>query len=116
MTRQLLELNIGQTLSTLSQMTVMNTILRTVATLSIFNVIAANPWCLPGCADGFPPGQKNIGDAWLAIGNGDRSVSIANLTTTLEVPSKPDDIVGLRTINPALDNSVSIGQEEVPEE
>lgn len=65
--------------------------------------------CHPDCADIFPPGHKNTGDAWWALGDDASGAFITSLTTTLIVPPKPDGVVGPRLINPGLDSSVSIG-------
>ncbi|KAL8786597.1 MAG: hypothetical protein Q9195_008154 [Heterodermia aff. obscurata] len=73
-------------------------------TLLIRNVGADGP-CEPDCPDPFPPGHGNIGDAWWAIGEEASGAYIASLTTTLEVPPKPDGVMGLRLINSAFDNS-----------
>ena len=84
----------------LAGMACLNLLLRTV--------VAGKP-CEPNCPDPFPPGHKNIGDAWWAIGDQTSGAYITNLVTTLEVPRKPDGVAGLRLINSAFDNSVSFG-------
>lgn len=71
-------------------------------------VILADDVCRSDCPDPFPPGHQSIGDAWWAIGNEASGAYITDITTTLEVPPKPDGVKGLRLINSALDNSVSI--------
>ena len=76
-------------------------------TLFLSTIVADDPPCEPNCPDPFPPGHKNIGDAWWAIGDEASGAYITNLVTTLEVPPKPDGVTGLRMINSALDNSVS---------
>ena len=71
--------------------------------------VAGERTCEPNCPDPFPPGHKNIGNAWWAIGDQISGVYITNLVTTLVVPRKPDGVTGLRLINSAFDNSVSFG-------
>ncbi|KAI4218654.1 MAG: hypothetical protein LQ349_008625 [Xanthoria aureola] len=68
-------------------------------------VILADDVCRSDCPDPFPPGHQSIGDAWWAIGNEASGAYITDITTTLEVPPKPDGVKGLRLINSALDNS-----------
>ena len=80
----------------------------TSLTLLLRAIVADDRPCEPNCPDPFPPGHRNIGDAWWAIGNEASGAYITNLTTTLEVPAKPDGVMGLRVINPALNNAVSI--------
>ena len=77
--------------------------------LRIVPAVADERTCEPDCPDPFPPGHKNIGNAWWAIGDQTSGAYITNLVTTLVVPQKPDGVTGLRLINSAFDNSVSFG-------
>ena len=85
----------------------------TYLTLLLRAIVAEKP-CKLACPDPFPPGHRNIGNAWWAIGNEASGAYITDLTTTLEVPAKPDGVMGLRVINSAMDNSVSIGLLHLP--
>ena len=88
-------------------MIVYKALLSTAYLTSLLRVVVADGPCEPNCPDPFPPGHRNIGDAWFAIGGDGAGAYITDLTTTLEVPPKPDGVTGLRIINSALDNSVS---------
>ncbi|KAI4222984.1 MAG: hypothetical protein L6R36_005747 [Xanthoria steineri] len=57
-------------------------------------VILAGDVCQSDCPDPFPPGHHYIGDAWWAIGNEASGAYITDITTTLEVPPKPDGVKG----------------------
>ena len=83
-------------------------LLSTIYSTLLFRVIVADQPCEPDCPDPFPPGHQEIGDAWWAIGSEASGAWITDLTTTLEVPAKPKGVKGLRAINSAFDNSVSI--------
>lgn len=88
-------------------MAVFNALRRTVWITLLLRVVVADDACEPTCPDPFPPGHRHIGDAWWAIGDEASGAYIAQLTTDLVVPQKPDGIEGLRILNPALDNTVS---------
>lgn len=73
----------------------------------LVEAVIADGVCTYNCPDLFPPGHRNIGDGCWAIGGEASGAYITHLETSFVVPQKPDDVQGLRVINPALDNTVS---------
>ena len=89
-------------------MVVFKSLRNTISLTLLLGATVADDSCEPNCPDPFPPGHQNIGDAWWAIGSAASGAYITSLTTTLVVPEKPDGVKGLRMINAAFDNTVSI--------
>ena len=93
-------------------MTVLRALLSTPCFFSLLGAFAAaESICDPKihkCPVPYPPGHQAIGNAWFAIGSTDTESYITHLTTTLEVPPRPDNDESYRVINSPLDNSVSI--------
>ena len=92
----------------LSTMIITNALLQTAFAVLFSCAALADMTCDPNCPAPFPPGRGHIGNAWWVIGNERYGAYIAKLTTDLVIPRKPEGVVGIRTINPALDNSVSV--------
>ena len=47
-----------------------------------------------------------MGQSYFAIGDPKSGATIQKISTTLQLPTAPDDINGIRAINPALENAV----------
>lgn len=87
----------------------LSTQLRVALLLAFASIAKADRFCnlarFPGCSAPFPPGHRNMGDAWWGIGAQDKGTNIIQMRSTLLINEVPKNNQGVMAINTALENS-----------